>query len=188
VSSGVPPSVSQRWPWTWKVWNSSPIAITSHWTVSPTRDVNTGVLPTNARPSMVWKPWNGAKTTRNSRSGRGSPRPRIESAPYIPPAIESSIDMEWSWYGQMPADSRPAVSLYVNDWPGMTLPPLLSCSGRKIPSEVGRYSTPWKCIEWGASRSVSRFLKWIRSLSPTRAWMSGPGICGVRTGLPQLRV
>ena len=29
----------QRWPWTWKVWCSEPIAITSHCTSWPTRDV-----------------------------------------------------------------------------------------------------------------------------------------------------
>ena len=29
----------QRWPWTWKVWKSEPIAITSHCTRSPTRRV-----------------------------------------------------------------------------------------------------------------------------------------------------
>ena len=31
-----PPDVSQRWPWTWNVWKSEPIAITSHCTRSPT--------------------------------------------------------------------------------------------------------------------------------------------------------
>ena len=54
---GVPrrrrPGVIQRWPWTWKVWKSEPIAITSHWTRSPTFAWKTGVLPTNARPSIV---------------------------------------------------------------------------------------------------------------------------------------
>ena len=35
----------------------------------------------------------------------------IESIPYMPPMIESSIDGEWSWYGQTPTESEPAVSL-----------------------------------------------------------------------------
>jgi hypothetical protein len=97
VSSGVPPSVRQRWPCTWNVWNSLPIAITSHWTVSPTRERNSGVLPTKARPSIVWKPCQGANVTTNSRSARRSCRPAIDRPPYIPPAIDSSIEAEWSW-------------------------------------------------------------------------------------------
>ena len=36
VSRGVPSGAIQRWPWTWKVWCSEPIAITSHCTRSPT--------------------------------------------------------------------------------------------------------------------------------------------------------
>ena len=71
VSRG-PSLVTQRWPWTWKVWCSEPIAITSHCTSSPTLEWNTGVLPTNARPSIVWKSPIGAKTTSNSRSGSGA--------------------------------------------------------------------------------------------------------------------
>ena len=71
--------------------------MTSHWTSSPTRARKTGVLPTNARPSIVWKSPIGANTTTNSRSGSGSRRPRIESIPYIPPSIDSCIDGEWSW-------------------------------------------------------------------------------------------
>ena len=50
----------------------------------------------------------GANTVTNSRSGGRSPRARIDSAPYIPPSIDASIDGEWSWYGQTPAESRPA--------------------------------------------------------------------------------
>src|SRR3954452_12649484 len=42
----------------------------------------------------------------------------------------------------------------------------------KAPSDDGRYETPWKCIECGAS--VSRFLKCTRIRSPTRACRSGP--------------
>ena len=97
MSSGVPPSVRQRWPCTWNVWNSSPIAITFHCTLSPTRAWNTGVLPTNARPLIVWKPCQAANVTTNSRSLRRSPRPAIESPPNMPPAIDSSIEAEWSW-------------------------------------------------------------------------------------------
>ena len=97
VSTSVSNGDFQRWPWTWKVWCSEPMAITSHWMVWPTIEVKTGVLPTKARPSMVWKSPIGAKTTSNSRSGRSSCLPMIESIPYIPPAIESSIEGEWSW-------------------------------------------------------------------------------------------
>ena len=79
------------------MWCSEPIAITSHCTWSPTFEWNTGVLPTNARPSIVWKSPIAANTTSNSRSGSGVPLARIESIPYMPPAIESSIDGEWSW-------------------------------------------------------------------------------------------
>ncbi len=57
----------------------------------------TGVLPTNARPSIVWKSPIAAKTTTNSRSGSSSLRPRIESIPYMPPSIDSCIEVEWSW-------------------------------------------------------------------------------------------
>ncbi len=96
-SRGVPSGVTQRWPCTWKVWCSEPIAITSHCTIWPTSALNTGVLPTNARPSMAMNLPNGENTTWNSRSGARSWRPRIESIPYMPPAIESSIDGEWSW-------------------------------------------------------------------------------------------
>ena len=42
-------------------------------------------------------------------------------------------------------------------------------------------------MECGADVSVSMFLKWMRSLSPTRALTSGPGM-RVATGLPQSRV
>jgi hypothetical protein len=65
---------------------------------------------------------------------------------------------------------------------------LPECSGSHTPSEDGSYSTPWKCIECAWSRSVSRFLKWIRSSSPTRARISGPAICFPPSRLPQLRV
>ena len=85
VSTSVPNGDFQRWPWTWKVWCSEPMAITSHWMVWPTIEVKTGVLPTKARPSIVWKSPIGAKTTSNSRSGRSSCLPMIESIPYIPP-------------------------------------------------------------------------------------------------------
>jgi hypothetical protein len=64
----------------------------------------------------------------------------------------------------------------VYDWPGFTFPSRPEKPGTYEPSELGLYSTPWKCIEWGARRSVSRFLKWIRSVSPTRARISGPGM------------
>jgi hypothetical protein len=97
VSRGTPSAVRQRCPCTWKVWCSEPIAITSHCTRWPTREVNTGVLPTNARPSIVWNWPIGAKTTTNSRSGGRSWRPRIESIPYMPPSSDSSIEGEWSW-------------------------------------------------------------------------------------------
>ena len=61
---------------------------------------------------------------------------------------------------------------------------------------MGLYSTPWKCIECGRLKAVSRFLKCTRSLSPTRALISGPGIRSelpeplgtLACGLPQLRV
>ena len=36
------------------MWCSEPIAITSHWTSWPGKAVKTGVLPTKARPSIVW--------------------------------------------------------------------------------------------------------------------------------------
>ena len=85
VSRGTSPGVSQRWPWTWKVWKSEPIAITSHCTSSPTFAWKTGVLPTKARPSIVMNFPIGARTTSNSRSGACSFRPRIESIPYMPP-------------------------------------------------------------------------------------------------------
>ena len=49
------PGICQRWPCTWKVWWSSPIASTSHCTSSPTFARKTGVLPTNARPLIVLK-------------------------------------------------------------------------------------------------------------------------------------
>ena len=38
VSRGVPSASRQRWPWTWKVWCSEPIAMTSHCTSWPTRE------------------------------------------------------------------------------------------------------------------------------------------------------
>ena len=107
------PGVSQRCPWTWNVWKSEPIAITSHWTTSPTFAWNTGVLPTKARPSIAMNLPIGANTTSNSWSGARSFRPRIDSIPYIPPSIESIIDGEWSWYGHTPAESLPAVNSYV---------------------------------------------------------------------------
>ena len=31
------------------------------------------------------------------------PARRIDSAPYIPPAIDCAIEGEWSWYGHTPA-------------------------------------------------------------------------------------
>ena len=79
------------------MWCSEPIAITSHWTSSPTREWNTGVLPTNARPSIAWNLPIGEKTTTYSRSGARSLRPRIESIPNMPPSIEASIAGPWSW-------------------------------------------------------------------------------------------
>ena len=100
----------------------------------------------------------------------------MDSAPNRPPASESSIEAEWSWYGHTPAEPFPAVSRYVNVCPGLTLPPLPENSGSHTPSEAGLYSTPWKCIEWGWLRRVSMFLKWMRSSSPTRARISGPGM------------
>jgi hypothetical protein len=60
--------------------------------------------------------------------------------------------------------------------PNFTLPSLPEKPGTNAPSELGLYSTPWKCIECGSSRRLSMFLKWIRKRSPTRARMSGPGI------------
>ena len=111
VSSGTPAAVRQRWPCTWKVWCSEPIAITSHWTRSPTSECSTGVLPTKARPLIVWKSPIGASTETNSRSGFRSWRPRIESMPQSPPSREWCIDGEWSWYGQTPAEFGPALSL-----------------------------------------------------------------------------
>ena len=65
----VPSGSCQRWPWTWKVWKSSPSARTSHWTTSPTLAWKTGVLPTNARPSTVLKSSVDWKKTTNSWSG-----------------------------------------------------------------------------------------------------------------------
>ena len=44
-------------PWTWKTWKFSPRAITSHCTRSPTFAWKVGVLPMNARPLMVSKPF-----------------------------------------------------------------------------------------------------------------------------------
>src|SRR3954470_12999217 len=107
----MPPGGIQRWPWTWNVWKSDPIAMTSHWTRSPTVEWKTGVLPTNARPSIAMNLPNGVKTTWNSLSGARSWRPRIDSIPNIPPPIDASIDGEWSWYGHTPAESDPAVNL-----------------------------------------------------------------------------
>jgi hypothetical protein len=66
-------------------------------------------LPTKARPLIVWNLPKGEKTTWNSRSGARSWRPRIDSIPNMPPRIEWCIDGEWSWYGQTPAESLPAV-------------------------------------------------------------------------------
>ena len=40
---------------------SEPSASTSHWTRSPTRERITGVFPTNARPSIIAKPWFSSK-------------------------------------------------------------------------------------------------------------------------------
>ena len=97
MSFGILPGEIQRWPWTWNVWKSEPIAITSHWTSSPTFAWKTGVLPTKARPSIVMNFPIGASTTSNSRSGAGSFLPRIESMPNIPPSIDSIIEGEWSW-------------------------------------------------------------------------------------------
>ena len=53
--SSEPRGMSQRCPWTWNVWWSSPIVRTSHCTTSPTFARNTGVLPTKARPLTVLK-------------------------------------------------------------------------------------------------------------------------------------
>ena len=55
------------------------------------------MLPTNARPLIVWKSRIGAKIETNSRSGLRSWRPRIESAPQSPPSSEWCMDGEWSW-------------------------------------------------------------------------------------------
>src|SRR4051812_3685274 len=142
VSRSEPSRATQRCPWTWNVWCSEPIASTSHCTSSPTLEWNTGVLPTNARPSIVWNCPIGAKITTNSLSGLCWWGPRIESAPYMPPAIESSIDGEWSWYGHTPAESLPAVSLYVHVWPGLTSASRPEKPGTYAPSELGLYSTP----------------------------------------------
>ena len=79
------------------MWCSSPSASTSHCTLSPTRDFSTGVLPTNAWPLIVSKPRWDSKNVTNSCFARGTPCGRIETAPYMPPAIESIIDGEWSW-------------------------------------------------------------------------------------------
>jgi hypothetical protein len=35
----------------------------------------------------------------------------MEIAPYMPPPIDSSIEVEWSWYGHTPADPRSACSV-----------------------------------------------------------------------------
>ena len=110
VSSGTPAAVRQRCPCTWKVWCSEPIAITSHWMRSPTSARTTGVLPTKARPSIVWKSPMGANTVTNSRSGLRSWRPRMDSMPHSPPSSEWCMDGEWSWYGHTPAESGPAFS------------------------------------------------------------------------------
>jgi hypothetical protein len=79
------------------VWCSLPIAMTFHCTRSPTFAFSTGVFPTNARPLIVWKSPIGENTETNSRSGRRSWRPRIDSIPQSPPSSEWCIDGEWSW-------------------------------------------------------------------------------------------
>ena len=111
MSTGTPSGLRQRWPWTWKVWCSEPITATSHCTSSPTRDLNTGVLPTNARPLTAWNLPIGEKITTYSRSGARSRLPRIESIPNMPPSSEGPISGPWSWYGHAPTESLPAVSL-----------------------------------------------------------------------------
>ena len=62
----------------------------------------------------------------------------------------------------------------MNDSPGFTFAPGPEKPGMYAPSEPNRYRTPWKCIECGWFVTVSRFRKWTTSLSPTRAWRSGP--------------
>ena len=66
---------------------------------------NTGVLPTNARPSIAWNLPIGEKTTTYSRSGARSRGRGSRACPNIPPSIEASISGPWSWYGQAPAES-----------------------------------------------------------------------------------
>jgi hypothetical protein len=82
----------------------------------------------------------------------------------------------WSWYGQTPREPRFASSVYVKARPGATFEPGPETPGIQAPSDPNRYFTPWKCIEWRWFRTVSMFLKWILSVSPTRALMSGPGM------------
>ena len=62
--------------------------------------------------------------------------------------------------------------------PGQLFAPGPEKPGTYEPSEPAPYETPWKCIECGRSNSLSRFLKWTRIVSPTRARISGPGIPG----------
>ena len=108
VSRGVPSGAIQRWPWTWKVWCSEPIAITSHWTSSPTLEREDGRVaderaavdrlerahrrrrPPRTRGRAPARGGRGSRASRTCRrrsrrpstaSGRGRARRRRESLP-----------------------------------------------------------------------------------------------------------
>ena len=55
------------------------------------------------------------------------------------------------------------------------MPPGPLICGMNEPSLSGLYVNAWKCIECRSLWTRSSFLKWTKTLSPTRASMSGPG-------------
>jgi hypothetical protein len=72
------------------------------------------------------------------------------------------------WY--MPTAVSRAVNSYENDSPGL----IAGCVYGSTPSIAFGTRTPWRCSEVD---SVSSFFRLIRTLSPTFARMTGPGIC-----------
>jgi hypothetical protein len=87
----------------------SPIASTSHCTTSPTFAGTRACCRRSARP-FTFGSRAAPEVDDELAVGWRPSRPRIESAPYMPPEIESDIDGEWSWYGHTPAASGPASS------------------------------------------------------------------------------